>query len=162
MVDLHASCSMLRVFVAGYIDVTTEEFAIHYHDELDRSIARSDRVLLSDEPGTCDMVVAYLRGHDVPASRITIYRSAQSTRERPYEILDCGVVHVEGGETGRYEAMASASNGGNIIWTRPDDGLKGFIGGETPDMRFSGPKEASRCVVAESFRRSMAAYDAIV
>lgn len=48
-----ASTSGWAVFIAGYQDLTNEEFEEHYRPRLDEFIDTTASFLLSDEPGAC-------------------------------------------------------------------------------------------------------------
>jgi hypothetical protein len=149
------------VFIAGYQDLTNQEFTEHYKGELDRTIAHSDSFLLSDEPGACTMAFEYLQSKHIDGSRILVYTSSDTGT--PTNINTSQFQAVDGGDTERYIAMAYESNT-NIIWIRPEDWpqLKCTHQTEILDKRFSGTKEAMRMVMAKSLRHSMWVYDQIV
>ncbi|KAK5170629.1 uncharacterized protein LTR77_005218 [Saxophila tyrrhenica] len=147
-----------RVFIAGYRDLTREEFAAHYHDRIKKAIENGSSFILSDEPGTCSMAFEYLKSKkDVPRDDITIYRSTADGDEGVKGLPSskagkCRVVTVPGGEAERLVAMSEASDA-EIVWLYGGDTLGDYgcsSAGDILDMWFRGPKEVVRLGLAKS------------
>jgi hypothetical protein len=150
------------VFVAGYQNITDEEFVRHYRHELDEAIDNGSWFLLSDEIGTCLKAVEYLLSKNVSAGTISVYTNNHDTQNAIHLPVNASPVHtVAGGDTERYAMMVEKSDR-NITWLRPGDSLKdhGCISaGDVMDMRFTGAKEAVRAVWSERMYSAMAYYD---
>ena len=96
------------VLIAGYGDLTEEEFSSNYLSRLDQAIAENCSFILSDEPGTSLKAYIYLFSWNVSGSRISIYTN---------EVNETGTVHLPvdttsiihrtaGGEYERYLEMS--------------------------------------------------------
>lgn len=153
-----------KALIAGYTDLSREEFATHYQNQLDHAIQHSDSFLLSAESGACTMSFEYLKGKGVRGSKITVYQStATGTNERELSgrFPDAEIHAVPGGEAERLSFMCGRSNY-NIDWLRPSDALPSMSAIGVLDARFSGPREAKRLRIAKGVLAAMAYYDTIV
>ena len=147
------------VMVAGYHDLTNQEFTENYIDELERTMARGDTFLLSDEPGACTMAFKYLhslQSHSVDDSRIVVYISSDTGTAT--NINTSQIQAVAGGDSERYVAMAEDSSSA-ILGLRQGDWPKFKYQIEILDARFSGVKEAMGVVQTKKFRHMMWLYD---
>ena len=153
------------VFIAGYQDLTDQEFAAHYEGEIDDAINNGSSFLLSDEPGACTRALEYIQAKNISESRISFYKSSNATNTNAPTNLNVSQIHtVPSGETERYVAMAKKSDT-HIIWLRPGDTLddQGCISAsDVLDMQFSGAVEAMRAVWAKKMQEAMDFYDTIV
>jgi hypothetical protein len=154
------------VLIAGYQELTEEEFISNYQAELNKAIAETSSFLLSDEKGTSLKAYNYLLSQNVSDRRISIYTNGDHDTAIVHLPADAGsALHrIEGGDYERCLEMSEKSDG-SIIWLRNGDQLKDHDCRSAADaviMRFTGAKEAKRAVVSKSIRKAMAYYDTIV
>ncbi|KAK3725526.1 hypothetical protein LTR37_000496 [Vermiconidia calcicola] len=146
---LDASPRPQRIFIAGYRDLTQEEFEAHYHDAIKKAVGNGSSFLL------------YLKSkRDVPNEDITIYRSTVDDRTKSLPSSNagkCRVITVPGGEPERLAVMSEESDA-EIVWLYPGHTLADHgcsNAGDILEMRFQGPKEALRLGLAKSVNRTM-------
>ena len=153
------------VFIAGYQDLTDQEFAAHYEPEIDEAINNGSSFLLSDQLGACTKAFEYIQAKNVSENRISLYKSSDATSTNLVTNLNVSQTHtVPGGERERYAAMAKKGDT-HIIWLRPGDTLHdhGCISAsDVLDMQFNGAVEAMRAVWAKEMQEAMDFYDTIV
>ena len=159
-----------RAFIAGYQDISPEDFATHYHHHLDKAIERGDTFLLSAEPGACEMAAEYLKSNKVPQDRITEYHSApvggdsnERLRLLTGHFKDRKVRTIGGGESERLATMLKNSDY-QILWVRPGDSVhdERLSAAGVLDARYSGPKEVTRLRSQVGILRFMEEYDKVV
>lgn len=152
-------------FIAGYHDLTQEEFREHYAEDIDDAINDRHNFTLSDEPGASALAFEYLLSRGVSRSKITIHKRSQD--DELYLSTTAGIhqnITNTSSDTDHYSSIAEDCED-SIIWLRPVDSLEdhGCIsGGDTLDFRFTGPKEALRVMWANAISSCMRMYDELV
>ncbi|KAJ7243014.1 hypothetical protein C8J57DRAFT_978035, partial [Mycena rebaudengoi] len=117
----------LTAFISGPLDPLPTYFAEHYAARLDSAIAQQHAFVLGPARGVAALALAYLRGHGVPAARISVFLSeaeapfpsdSSSTSADPawrafaekLRALGLGVVVAGRGHAERDAAMTAASD----------------------------------------------------
>ncbi len=65
-------------FVSGHVDITEEEFNLHYKDKLDEAIVNGDSFVMGESNGVDDLAQKYLNLKGV--KNITIYHLFEKPR----------------------------------------------------------------------------------
>ena len=105
---------MNTYFVCGHLDVTDDEFALHYAPRLQAAVDEGACFVVGDARGCDAMVQAYL-AERVPRDRVRVFHMFTSPR------FNVGNFPVVGGfesDSARDAAMTAASTA-DIGWVRP-------------------------------------------
>ena len=163
----HIDSKPRTAYVAGYQNISQEEFADNYIENLDHGIKRGDSFILSDEPGTSEMALEYFHEKKVPADKITVYHctslaaSARTTELLVGDYKQCNVKTISGGEMERIKAMSKDSKY-DILWLREQDKIKGVkTASNILDERYTGLAEIKRLRSEKGIRSFMKAYDEV-
>ena len=101
------------IFISGHLDLTSEEFALHYKPQIDHYLCYQPRFIIGDARGADSMAQEYLNSMDY--TNVTIYHMFTSPRN------NIGNYPTVGGfktDSERDEAMTEASDI-DIAWIRP-------------------------------------------
>lgn len=161
------------IFVAGYADLSDEEFAAHFRPRLGDRLAEQQtpvRFVLQDEPGAAAMAARYLRDRGAPAEDVHVYRcqgaagsdGRVSAGEQDDAFAGCTVVDVAGGPAARDEAILALvrdEKAGALIWLREADQLHRLSAGTVLRSRSSGPRELVRRLKTPGIEQAMAMFD---
>jgi len=102
---------MKTYFVSGHLDLTQEEFELHYKRELDKALKEGASFVIGDARGTDSMSQLYLLGM---TEKVTVYHMFKKPRNN-------AGFNMKGDFTSdkeRDRAMTSASTH-DIAWVRP-------------------------------------------
>ena len=160
------------IFVAGYANLTDEEFATHYIPRLDDYLAEKRNpaiFVLQDEPGAATMVALHLRDKGATAQNVHVYRCQRGGSDgrlatggnddafKGYTVFD-----INGGPAARDDAilaMVRENHAGNLIWLREADQFSRLSADDVLNSRFSGPRELVRRLKVPGIEQAMAMFD---
>lgn len=164
----------LTIFVAGYANLTDEEFATHYRPRLDAHLAEKRNpaiFVLQHEPGAATMVARHLRDKGATAQDVHVYRcrcprdcgdGRIATGGNDDAFAGYTVFDIDGGPAARDDAilaMIREKHAGNLIWLREADQFHRLGAGDVLASRFSGPRELVRRLKVPGIEQAMAMFD---
>ena len=98
-------------FVSGHLDLTPDEFDVHYRPALDAALARSDSFVVGDARGTDSMTQQYLLGK---TTAVVVYHMFTSPRH------NAGFKTIGGFQSDEErDAQMTADSDQDIAWVRP-------------------------------------------
>ena len=122
------------IFISGHIDITPEQWEIHYKGPIDDAISLDCKFVLGDARGTDRMSISYLWEKKV--KNVTIFHMYENARHNPG-------YNTNGGYTSdelRDKAMTEASDV-DIAWVRPEEETKKLYGKKYRKGRISGTQK---------------------
>jgi hypothetical protein len=99
-------------FVSGHLDLTDEEFSLHYVPAIEEARARGARFVVGDARGADLLFQRYAHDHTLSA---TVFHMFESPRHNVGAFLTAGGFSTD---SARDEALTAASTF-DIAWVRP-------------------------------------------
>lgn len=154
-------------FISGHIDISQEQFDIHYASRLDEAIAAGDSFIISSSRGADTLALSHLLAANVPREKITIYLNTpllpkdppkgrkaakssgpnQTNRRDPTPELiqhftDLGVkVRMVSGDHERRDTVMTRESEYDILWVRSEAESKEVYGRKWRKGRVSGTEK---------------------
>ncbi len=117
----------MTAFISGHLDLTEDQFVLHYVPLLDAAIEATHRFVVGNARGADELALKYLRAKAVPSDRVTVYhKSGGSGQLTVADVENIGFSNIKRGwksYSERDATMTSVSDY-DIAWVRPDHETK--------------------------------------
>src|SRR5579862_8027414 len=132
----------MKAFVSGHVNITPEEFALHYVPKLSIALAKGDDFVVGCANGADRMALEWLHKAGIFGERVTVYgyeKSLTTMAERMDYFSSLGFKTVVGfsSYTSR-DAQMTADSDYDIAWVRPPEECKKLLGENYNPNRKSG------------------------
>lgn len=131
----------MRAFVSGHVNITPEEFALHYTPKLEEALARGDEFVVGSAEGADKMALIWLAKAGV-AHKTTVYGYEKNPNTMSDRIRGCirlGFNTRQGFESyTKRDAKMTEDSDYDIAWVRPPEECKKLLGEAYNPDRVSG------------------------
>ena len=101
----------ITTYVSGHLDITPDEFDVHYRPAIDEALARGDSFVVGDARGTDSMTQNYLLGK---TTAVVVYHMFTNPRN------NLGFKTIGGFESDvERDAQMTEDSDQDIAWVRP-------------------------------------------
>jgi len=108
-------------FISGHINLTQQEFDLHYVDQIDQSIKKGGIYVIGNAQGGDTMALEYLLKKGVDPKKITIYFYNRYGDSQSKKYIDRGLkVITEFKSYTNRDAHMTISSNTDILWIRPE------------------------------------------
>ncbi|VBB17917.1 hypothetical protein YASMINEVIRUS_380 [Yasminevirus sp. GU-2018] len=118
---------MPTYFISGHVNLTEDEFKLHYKKRLDDLImTKNDKIVVGNANGADKMSFDYLVDNAYPPNLITVFHYGSGVPRSYYVSKGVNVIDGFDSYTKRDSHMTNNSDA-DILWIRPEDETKAIV-----------------------------------